>query len=270
MRKFGAFILARMIAAHIRIAQSALHSHQKLLAFIKKSIKLNPKMNSTHQIAKELAERQRIMTLLNFEKRLWEHGCQFLVGVDEAGRGPLAGPVVAAAVVFPPDVFIPGVNDSKKLSPARREQLYESIVQQALSFGIAWCDHHTIDRINILQATFCAMRQAIAKLNIFPDHVLVDGRPIPDLDIPQTAITGGDAKCFSIAAASIIAKVTRDRIMLEYDRQFPQYGFAQHKGYPTKKHIQAIIEHGYCPIHRVTFSIKSLKLYAQNQHKTQG
>lgn len=218
-------------------------------------------MKSTSQMTIGLAEQKRIAALLHYERQLWSTGKRFLVGVDEAGRGPLAGPVVAAAVIFPSDVFIPGINDSKKLSPAMREQLYRPITESAISIGIAWCDHQTIDQINILQATFHAMRQAIAQLNPQPEHVLVDGRPIPELNLPQTAIVGGDGKCFSIAAASIIAKVTRDRLMLEYDRLFPQYGFAQHKGYPTKKHIQAIIEYGYCPIHRTTFKIKNLESY---------
>ncbi len=208
-----------------------------------------------------LAEQRRILALLKYERQLWGDGKRFLAGVDEAGRGPLAGPVVAAAVIFPPDVFIPGINDSKKLSPAAREQLYRPITESAISIGIAWCDHQTIDQINILQATFSAMRRAIAQLNPRPDHVLVDGRPIPELDFPQTAMYHGDASCFSIAAASILAKVTRDRLMQDYDQQFPQYGFAQHKGYPTKKHIQAIIRHGYCPIHRTTFKIKNLESY---------
>lgn len=208
-----------------------------------------------------VAEQKRILALQKYERQLWGAGKRFLAGVDEAGRGPLAGPVVAAAVIFPPDVFIPGINDSKKLSPATRERLYRPIIESAISIGIAWCDHQTIDQINILQATFSAMRQAITQLNPRPDHLLVDGRPIPELNVPQTAIVGGDSHCFSIAAASIIAKVTRDRLMLEYDRLFPQYGFAQHKGYPTRKHIQAIIQYGYCPIHRTTFHIKNLEAY---------
>ncbi len=204
----------------------------------------------------ELLERKRISKMLNYERQCWRKGTKFVVGIDEAGRGPLAGPVVAAAVLFPQNIFIAGINDSKKLSAARRERLYDLISEKALAIGVGTCDEKVIDQINILQATYCAMKGAIANLGISPEHVLVDGRLIPDLNIPQTPIVGGDGKCFSIAAASIIAKVTRDRLMMTYDRQFPHYGFAQHKGYPTKKHIQAIIEHGYCSIHRVSFKIK--------------
>lgn len=198
---------------------------------------------------------------LHYERGLWAAGVQYIAGVDEAGRGPLAGPVVAAAVILPPEVHIAGVNDSKKLSPGQREILFKNIISRALAIGVGIVDEKTIDQINILQATYRAMREALASLTPPAQQVLVDGRPIPRLDVPQTAIIHGDAKCFSIAAASIVAKVTRDRIMLDYDRQFPQYGFAQHKGYPTKKHIQAIIKYGYCPIHRTTFKIKNLESY---------
>ena len=197
--------------------------------------------------------------MLSYEQKLWNSGKKFIVGIDEAGRGPLAGPVVAAAVVFPENIFIPGVNDSKKLSPLKRAMLFESIHEQAVAIGVGACDEKVIDEINILQATYRAMKQAIANLAIQPEHVLVDGRLIPDLNLPQTAIIRGDAKCFSIAAASIIAKVTRDRMMVEYDRQFPQYGFAQHKGYPTRKHIEAIMKNGRCPIHRASFKIKRME-----------
>jgi ribonuclease HII len=199
--------------------------------------------------------------MLKYEKQLWISGKKYIAGIDEAGRGPLAGPVVAAAVVFPPNIFIPGVNDSKKLSPLKREIFYDLIHEKAVAIGVGVCDEKVIDDINILQATYRAMNKAVACLSIQPDHVLVDGRLISDFDLPQTAIVGGDGKCFSIAAASIIAKVTRDRIMVEYDRQFPQYGFAQHKGYPTRKHIQVILKHGYCPIHRTSFIIKNIENY---------
>ena len=197
--------------------------------------------------------------MLKYEQQLWNSGIKYVVGIDEAGRGPLAGPVVAAAVAFPRDISIPGINDSKKLSPSKREILFDLIHEEAIAIGVGVCDEKVVDEINILQATYQAMKQAVAGLSIQPDHVLVDGRSIPDFNLPQTAIVGGDGKCFSIAAASIIAKVTRDRIMIEYDRQYPQYGFAQHKGYPTKKHIQAIIKHGFCPIHRTSFRIKKIE-----------
>lgn len=218
-------------------------------------------MKRLNKIKMGQPEQKRISKMLNYERQFWKVGKRYLVGIDEAGRGPLAGPVVAAAVLFPQHIFIAGVNDSKKLSPATRERLYDLILGKALAIGVGCCDEKLIDQINILQATYCAMKGAIASLGIPPEHVLVDGRLIPDLNIPQTAIVGGDGKCFSIAAASIIAKVSRDRLMVEYDRQFPQYGFAQHKGYPTRKHIQAIIKHGYCAIHRRSFKIKSLELY---------
>ncbi len=218
-------------------------------------------MKRLNKIKLGLPERKRIAKMLDYDRQHWNNGVKFVVGIDEAGRGPLAGPVVAAAVLFPENIFIAGINDSKKLSAATRAKLYDLISEKALAIGVGTCDEKLIDQINILQATYCAMRQAIARLGVSPEQVLVDGTPIPDLNIPQTAIVGGDGKCFSIAAASIIAKVTRDRLMMEYDRQFPEYGFAQHKGYPTKKHIQAIIEHGYCPIHRTTFKIKNIESY---------
>lgn len=199
--------------------------------------------------------------MLKYERRLWKIGKKHIVGIDEAGRGPLAGPVVAAAVVFPQNIMIAGVNDSKKLSPSKREMLYDVIYKKALAIGVGIGDEKLIDKINILQATFRAMKEAIASLPIQPEHVLVDGTIIPDFNIPQTAIPGGDGKCFSIAAASIIAKVTRDRMMVAYDCLYPQYGFAQHKGYPTKNHIQAITKHGYCPIHRTSFKIKNIESY---------
>ena len=196
-----------------------------------------------------------------YEKQLWSSGKKYIAGIDEAGRGPLAGPVVAAAVVFPPNIFIPGVNDSKKLSPLKREIFYDLIHEKAVAIGVGICDEKVVDEVNILQATYRAMKKAAACLSIQPEHVLVDGRLISDFDLPQTAIVKGDSKCFSIAAASIIAQVTRDRMMVEYDRQYPQYGFAQHKGYPTRKHVQAIIKHGYCSIHRTTFKIKNIDAY---------
>lgn len=209
----------------------------------------------------ERAAQKKRLDLLKYEQKLWKSGKKIIAGIDEAGRGPLAGPVVAAAVVFPPNIFIPGVDDSKKLMPSKREMLFALILKKANAVGVGISDEKVIDDINILQATYCAMKEAVARLSIQPEHVLVDGTLISDFHFPQTAIVGGDGKCFSIAAASIIAKVTRDRIMVAYDRQFPQYGFAQHKGYPTRKHIQAIIKHGYCSIHRTSFKIKNIESY---------
>jgi len=206
-------------------------------------------------------EAMRIQSMLDWEREFWNCGGESIAGVDEAGRGPLAGPVVAAAVIFNSDIELPGVKDSKKLSANRREALYDQIFSHASAVGVGMCDEKEIDRINILQATYRAMRKAISNLESPVQHVLVDGFKIPEVSIPQTAIVKGDQKCFSIAAASIIAKVTRDRIMLDYDKKYPQYGFISHKGYPTKKHVQAIRTFGLCPIHRTTFHVKKTKYY---------
>lgn len=180
-----------------------------------------------------------------------------VAGIDEAGRGPLAGPVVAAAVVFAPGTFIPGVDDSKKLSPRVRAELFDRIVGSALAVGIGEADNFVIDEINILNATFLAMDRAVGYLAVRPGHLLVDGnlfRPGPfAAGIPFSTVVGGDGECFSIAAASIVAKVTRDRRMEEFDRQYPGYGFAKHKGYGTADHRAAICRLGFCPIHRRSF-----------------
>ena len=201
-------------------------------------------------------ERTRIDGMLRYERALWKGGVRFIAGVDEAGRGPLAGPVVAAAVVFSSDVSITGIDDSKRLTPTRREELFEKIKNEALAVAAGIVTEKEIDRMNILRATFKAMRMAIGSLSIRPEHILVDGRPLPEKFYPQTAIIGGDRQSYSVAAASIIAKVTRDRMMVTYDKDYPQYGFARHKGYGTKKHVEAIRIHGPCEIHRKTFQIK--------------
>jgi len=197
-----------------------------------------------------------------FEQPLWAAGIQRVAGVDEAGRGPLAGPVVAAAVILPPAWLqsglpkeLAGLNDSKQLTEAQREKYFEFITRCGhIEFGVAEVSAAVIDEINILQATHRAMNDALAQLKPLPPHALVDGRPVKTLRVPQTAIVKGDARSFSIAAASILAKVTRDRLMLEYHLQFPAYGFAEHKGYGTAKHLAAIAQHGACPIHRLTFA----------------
>lgn len=191
--------------------------------------------------------------LWNFEHECRDAGFSVVCGVDEAGRGPLAGPVCAAAVVLPPDLQIEGLNDSKKLSEKRREALYDVITEQALAYGIAFADEKEIDEINILQATFLAMRRAVDRLSVRPDIVLVDGNREPPLDLPVRTIVKGDSLSANIAAASILAKVTRDRFMLEQDALYPEYGFALHKGYGTQAHYAALREHGACPIHRRTF-----------------
>jgi len=191
---------------------------------------------------------------------LWHHertallqGRRLVAGVDEAGRGPLAGPVVAAAVVLPFGCDVRGIYDSKQLSPQRRDAAFHRICKLALSIGIGIVDAEEIDRTNILRATYRAMRIAIGKLEVEADVVLVDGCPIRAFESPQIALVNGDCRSASIAAASIVAKVTRDRIMCKYDEMFPQYGFARHKGYPTEEHIQRLATHGICDIHRKTF-----------------
>lgn len=192
--------------------------------------------------------------LWNFEHAAMEEGFSLICGVDEAGRGPLAGPVCAAAVILPPDLELEGLNDSKKLSEKRREALYPLICEQALAYGIAFASEQEIDELNILQATFLAMRRAVEQLGQKPDLALVDGNREPDFGgIPVRTIVKGDSRSANIAAASILAKVTRDRFMLEQDAVYPQYGFAVHKGYGTQKHYAALREFGPCPIHRRSF-----------------
>ena len=205
------------------------------------------------------SEKTRVHNLvtLEHERELWRCGKSLVAGVDEAGRGPLAGPVVAAAVVFKSEFFIPEVNDSKVIPYDARESLYTQIMRDALAVGVGVIDQNTIDEINILNATYKAMHAAIARLAPRPDHLLIDGNRFNGDEIPFTTIIDGDALCFSIAAASIIAKVTRDRIMTEYDAKFPGYGFAKHKGYGTKEHREAIFRLGYCEIHRRSFDMNT-------------
>lgn len=184
----------------------------------------------------------------------WKSGENILIcGIDEAGRGPLAGPVAAGACILPLDHDILGINDSKKLSEKKREELYGIITGEALAWNVALVSPERIDEINILKATYEAMRQAVAGLSRKPDAVVVDAVTIPDFSYPQCGIVKGDAQCLSIAAASILAKVTRDHLMYEYDEKYPEYGFAKNKGYGTAAHIQALKEHGPCPIHRRSF-----------------
>lgn len=196
-------------------------------------------------------ERNRLQQMWKYEKQYQE--CQTICGIDEAGRGPLAGPVVAGAVILPRDCEILYLNDSKKLSETRREQLYEEIQDKAVAWAVGIVSQERIDEINILQATYEAMRQAIQQLEVIPDLLLVDAVHIPDISQKQVGIIKGDAKSVSIAAASIMAKVTRDRLMAEMDAVYPEYGFAGHKGYGSQAHIAAIRQYGPCPIHRRTF-----------------
>jgi len=190
---------------------------------------------------------------LRYERRLWKLGIDAVAGVDEAGVGPMAGPVVAAAVVFAPETFIHGVHDSKQLTHEQREELFIPISERAIAIGVGIAEVNEIDRLNIYWATMSASRRALSALSLTPGHVLVDGRLIPSLELPQTRIVGGDRKSFCIAAASIIAKVTRDRMMVDLDGQYPGYGFAQHKGYCTNDHMQTLIKLGPSPIHRRSF-----------------
>lgn len=193
-----------------------------------------------------------------YEKRAGERGFFAVCGIDEAGRGPLAGPVCAAAVILPPDCDIPGLNDSKKLSEKKREALFPVIQEKALAFGIGWATAEEIDRVNILQATFLAMARAVEALPAPADYALVDGNRMPPLPIPGETIVKGDATSASIAAASILAKVSRDRLLRRLDEEHPEYGFAKHKGYGTKAHYEAIRKYGLLPEHRRSF-LKNLE-----------
>lgn len=204
-------------------------------------------------------ERELLRTeqMKQYEKEYGEYS--YICGIDEVGRGPLAGPVVAAAVILPKDCNILYINDSKKLSEAKREELYEQIMEQAISVGIGIVSEERIDEINILQATYEAMREAVSKLCVVPDLLLNDAVTIPNLSMKQVPIIKGDAKSISIASASIIAKVTRDRMMVEWDKLYPAYDFASNKGYGSKKHIEALKEVGACKLHRNTFITSFIK-----------
>ena len=194
----------------------------------------------------------------SIENEYREKGFNIICGVDEAGRGPLAGPVYAAAVILPSDCVIEGLNDSKKLTEKKREALFDEIKEKALAYGIASADEKEIDEINILNATFLAMKRAIASLSVKPDLALIDGNQKPHTDIEEVTVIKGDAKSMSIAAASVLAKVSRDRFMLEMAEKYPQYEFARHKGYGTKLHYEKITQYGVCDIHRRTFLKKIL------------
>ena len=202
----------------------------------------------------------RLTEMKKMEEELYRKGIKLIGGIDEAGRGPLAGPVVVACAVMPKDSMIEGVNDSKKISEKKREKLYEEIIENAISYEVGIIDQNTIDDINILNATKLGLTTAVKGLNVKPEIILVDALTnIDTCGIPYQSIVKGDAKCYSIACASIIAKVTRDRIMREWDKIFPQYGFEKHKGYGTAAHMQAIREYGLCPLHRHSFVKNILK-----------
>lgn len=191
--------------------------------------------------------------LYQYEKELWKNGINLIAGMDEVGRGPLIGPVVTACVILPKDFVLEGLTDSKKLSEKKREEFYDYIMEHAISVGIGMMDEKVIDEVNIYEATKLAMYQAVEKSKVKPEHVLIDAMKLDKLEMPSTSIIKGDAKSISIAAASVIAKVTRDRMMIELDKKYPMYGFKSHKGYPTKKHIEVIKEYGLIDGYRKTF-----------------
>jgi len=215
---------------------------------IKKAVKAEKAL-----IARE-KELERLKAMSIYETEAYNSGYRLVAGIDEAGRGPLAGPVVAACVMLPEGCLIEGVNDSKKLSAAQRDKLYDVIIEKAVSFGVGIIDEKCIDEINILNATKLAMKQAVDELKPRPEILLIDAVKLENVNIPQMSIIKGDALSISIAAASIIAKVTRDRIIDEADNVYPLYGFKKHKGYGTAEHINAIKKYGLCPIHRISFT----------------
>ncbi len=209
-------------------------------------------------ILAELAEEERLETLLNYEKSLYARGIELIAGVDEVGRGPLAGPVVAAAVILPKLCKVKGLNDSKKIPKSKHEAIYNQVMKEAVAVGIGIKDNYVIDDVNIYEATKLAMIEAIEKLNPQPEHLLIDAMNL-DLPIEQTSIIKGDANSLSIAAASIAAKVTRDKMMADYEQEFPGYAFAKNAGYGTKEHLSGIDKFGVTPIHRRSFEpIKSI------------
>lgn len=210
------------------------------------------------ELQKQVDEDLRLEKMLAYEKELYAQGIDLIAGVDEVGRGPLAGPVVAAAVILPKACKIPGLNDSKKIPKSKHKEIYEAVLQNAISIGIGVKDNHVIDQVNIYEATKLAMMEAIGQLDPQPQHLLIDAMKL-DLPIPQTSIIKGDANSLSIAAASIVAKVTRDQMMEEFDREYPGYDFAQNAGYGTAKHLAGLDKLGVTPIHRRSFEpIKSM------------
>lgn len=198
-------------------------------------------------------EKERFKKMLCYEDEARRQGCAIIAGIDEAGRGAWAGPVVAGLVILPDDIFIAGLDDSKKLAEKKREALYEEITDKALDISVGLSTSSVIDKKNILKATYMAMKKAVSTMKMRPDMIFIDGRPVPDMGFSQMSIVRGDSKSVSIAAASIIAKVTRDRMMKEFAILYPEYGFEKHKGYGTKLHMKTLDKYGICPIHRKTF-----------------
>ena len=215
-------------------------------------IEIEKKKLTEARIKKIESEKERLFAMQRFERPLYDKGIMNVVGIDEVGRGPLAGPVVTCAVILKPDLLIEGVNDSKKVSEKNREKLFDIIIDNCVSYGIGMASEKVIDKINILNATKDAMREAVSKLEVTPEHLLIDAVEL-GLDIPTTSLIKGDAFSLSIAAASIVAKVTRDRMMVAYDEIYPEYGFSRNKGYGTAEHVAALKKYGPCPIHRMSF-----------------
>ncbi|WP_102028199.1 ribonuclease HII [Salirhabdus sp. Marseille-P4669] len=205
------------------------------------------------KLEKKESLKKHFYEMLQYEQKCWNSNIHYVAGIDEAGRGPLAGPVVASAVVIDESFYIEGLNDSKQLSEKKRELFFDQIKEQAISYGIGIVDNHTIDQINIFQATKLAMKKAVASLSETPNALLIDAVKLPELPIRQEAIIKGDQKSISIAAASVLAKVTRDRIMKELDQQYPAYQFASNMGYGTKEHLEALQKYGPTPFHRMSF-----------------
>jgi len=215
-------------------------------------IELEEKKLTEARARKIEAEKERLLKMQKFERPLYEKGIKYIAGIDEVGRGPLAGPVVTCAVILDKDTLIEGVNDSKKVSEKKREKLFDVILENCVAYGIGMASEKVIDDINILNATKRAMMESIENLSVYPEHILIDAVRL-ETEVPITPLISGDANSISIAAASIVAKVTRDRMMREYDIIYPEYGFAQNKGYGTAAHIEAIKKYGPCPIHRRSF-----------------
>ena len=215
-------------------------------------VEIEAKKMTEARIRKIESEKERLIAMKRFERPLYEKGIKYIAGIDEVGRGPLAGPVVTCAIILKPDVLIEGINDSKKVSESKREKLFDIITNNCVAYGIGMASEKRIDEINILNATKQAMVESVEKLEVKPEHLLIDAVNL-GIDIPITPIIKGDAFSISVAAASIVAKVTRDRMMIAYDEIYPEYGFAKNKGYGTAEHVEALKKYGPSPIHRMSF-----------------